>query len=329
MDEIAKQAHEGSVAAIVQIMNDRLADMGVRTRAVLEKGILQVLCEAKESEQLEQSVLIEQLQEILEAIEPQNLRRVNICSRIANEQQLVWLEDVHHNPENQLLWSQEIVLRKASTFQNWFRKENKSKQSEQKSTAIQLSSNSSPPSSSKVRNIVGMLLLCTVSFLAGLAYNNWRAQNLDFSQLAGLFPFFKSSVSSVSPAAPVAQTTESPTDTPAASPTPAVSPTPSPLQTETPTTVVLPAPGDSNAPATTEDPFSEAVRLAEEVSLKGQTAQTKAEWLNLSAQWQKASELMNSVAQDDPRYDVARDRVEFYQKNSEVARTQAQKQDNN
>lgn len=328
MDEIAKQAHEGSVAAIVQIMNDRLADMGVRTRAVLEKGILQVLCEAKESEQLEQSVLIEQLQEILEAIEPRNLRRVNICSRIANEQQLVWLEDVHHNPENQLLWSQEIVLRKAGIFQNWFstgqgdRQVNKSGQSQQKSTSIQLSTNSSPHTSSRVRNILGMLLLCTVSFLAGLAYNNWRGQNLDFSQLAGLLPFFKPSVSSVSPAAPVAQTTESPPETPA-------SPAPAPIQTTTPETVVLPTPNDSNASATTADPFSEAVRLAEEVSLQGQTAQTKAEWLNLSAQWQKASELMNSVAQDDPRYNTARDRVEFYQKNSEVARTQAQKQDNN
>ncbi|WP_204105400.1 MULTISPECIES: hypothetical protein [Spirulina sp. CCY15215] len=328
MDEIAKQAHEGSVAAIVQIMNDRLADMGVRTRAVLEKGILQVLCEAKESEQLQQSVLIEQLQEILEAIEPQNLRRVNICGRIANEQQLIWLEDVHRNPENPLLWSQQIVLRKASIFQRLFhnrqddRDGNAEVRSPQKSTSIQLSSNFSSRSSSKMRNILGMLVLCTVSFLAGLAYNNWRGQNLDFSQLMGILPFFKSSVSSVSPAAPIAQTTESPAEAPVAS-------APSPVQTVTPTTLVLPTPNDSNALRTEADPFSEAVRLAEEVSLKGQTAQTKAEWLDLSAQWQKASELMNSVPREDSRYNVARDRVEFYQKNSEVARTQAQKQDNN
>ncbi|MGK7926358.1 MAG: hypothetical protein AB4290_14165 [Spirulina sp.] len=337
MDEIAKQARQGSVAAIVQIMNDRLSDMGVRTRAVLEKGILQVLCEAKKSEPLEQSTLIARLREILEAIEPRNLRRVKICSRIAREQQLVWLEDIHRNPENEVLWCQEIVLRKPNIWHKLFPKPKSDRQNRDRQNNLSEEARpnktptSTPPSSpipTRMRNGLGMVALCTVSFLAGLAYNNWREQNFDFSQLAELFPFLKSPVSSVSPAAPIVQPTASPasqTDAPpvANSHTPS---DPPPTRKANPDIIILPTPGTATTPTVTADPFAAAVRLAEEVSLKGQTAQTEAEWLNLSAQWTKASELMKSVSADDPRYSTARDRVVFYQKNSEVARARAKEQ---
>ena len=64
IDNIARQARQGSVAAIIQVLNDKLAHSGVRTRAVLENGVLQLLCEAAKTEQLEQSSLVERIQHI-------------------------------------------------------------------------------------------------------------------------------------------------------------------------------------------------------------------------------------------------------------------------
>ncbi|MEQ8386115.1 MAG: hypothetical protein RH949_27525 [Coleofasciculus sp. A1-SPW-01] len=120
MDDIAKQAHQGSVAAIIQMLNQQLADDRVRTRAVFAEGVLHLLCEAPVVEPLERSVLVNHIQKILEDIAPRNIRRVNINSRIVQEQQLLWLEEISRNPDH-LLWSQEIVLSKPSLLQQWIK----------------------------------------------------------------------------------------------------------------------------------------------------------------------------------------------------------------
>ncbi|HAJ60521.1 MAG TPA: hypothetical protein DCP31_15680, partial [Cyanobacteria bacterium UBA8543] len=62
--------------------------------------------------QLEQSVRVAQIRQILEDIAPRNIRRVRINSRIVREQQLLWLEEITRDPEHQLLWSEEIILTK-------------------------------------------------------------------------------------------------------------------------------------------------------------------------------------------------------------------------
>ena len=116
INDIAWQAHQGSVAAIIQILNERLANSGVRTRAIFEKGVLQLLCEASTVDKLEQSILVKQIRQILESIAPRNIRRVNINSRIVREQQLLWLEEISRDPENQLLWSEEVTLVKPHIF---------------------------------------------------------------------------------------------------------------------------------------------------------------------------------------------------------------------
>jgi hypothetical protein len=110
INDIAWQAHQGSVAAIIQVLNEKLTQSGVRIRAVFADGVLQLLCEAAKVEQLEQSSLVEQIQQVLESIAPRNIRRVNINSRIVREQQLLWLTEIERDRENQLLWSQEITL---------------------------------------------------------------------------------------------------------------------------------------------------------------------------------------------------------------------------
>lgn len=120
MDDIAKQAHQGSVAAIIQILNQQLADDRVRTRAVFADGVLHLLCEAPVAEPLERSVLVNHIQKILEDIAPRNIRRVNLNSRIVQEQQLLWLEEISRNPDH-LLWSQEIILSKPNLFQQWIK----------------------------------------------------------------------------------------------------------------------------------------------------------------------------------------------------------------
>lgn len=123
VNDIFRQAHQGSVAAIIQVLNDKLADSGVRTRAIFANGVLQLLCEAATPDQLDQTTLTERIRKILESISPKHIRRVNINSRIVREQQLLWLEEISRDPDGQLLWAQEINLRRPNfvraIFEDW------------------------------------------------------------------------------------------------------------------------------------------------------------------------------------------------------------------
>jgi len=121
MNDIAKQAHNGRVAAIIQIINQQMTDLGVRTRAVFTNNVLQLLCEAKNPESLDKSTIVTKISEILESISPRNIRRVRINSRILKEQQLLWLENITQDPENQLLWSEDIILKKPNIFKQCFK----------------------------------------------------------------------------------------------------------------------------------------------------------------------------------------------------------------
>ncbi len=108
-NDIRKQAHQGSVAAIIQVLNQELSDLGVRTRAVYDDGLLQLLCEADTPTQLNQETLPDRIKEILELLAPRGVRRVNINSRIVREQQLLWLDEVNREPKK-LLWYKEVNL---------------------------------------------------------------------------------------------------------------------------------------------------------------------------------------------------------------------------
>ncbi|MFM7450099.1 MAG: hypothetical protein ACKO24_16070 [Leptolyngbyaceae cyanobacterium] len=114
-NDIFKQAGQGSVAAIIQVLNHAFSNDGVRTRAFFADGVLQLLCEAPTVEQLDQEPLVERVRQELEEIAPRNIRRVNINSRIIREQQLLWLDEIHRDPKT-LLWSQEILLNKPNVF---------------------------------------------------------------------------------------------------------------------------------------------------------------------------------------------------------------------
>jgi hypothetical protein len=50
----------------------------------------------------------------------------------------------------------------------------------------------------------------------------------------------------------------------------------------------------------------------------------RAEWLDLAARWQQASDLMKQIPESDARYDTAQKRVKLYQENSEAVLQNAQ-----
>ncbi|NEO88479.1 MAG: hypothetical protein F6J87_30260 [Spirulina sp. SIO3F2] len=339
--DVAKQAQQGSMAAIIQILNERLADRGVRTRAVLIDGVLQLLCEATEEASLEQSSLVPQVREILEDIDPRHLKRVNIFGRIAQEQQMLWLEDMARNPDHSILWTEQITLRRSPFWQRWWPTKTTTPTavasaspepdfdteltaldndeldidesgSETPTETPLETAREAPPASSHsspvLRNILGLVTLCIVSFIFGQYYEQWRSKP--------------------SPQAETVAPSTTPSPTPSASPSPqpttvVISPT-----SATPTvqpqsqSPVLPAPTDAASPD--EDAFTRAVRLAEEASLGGQEAKTAGQWQALVKKWQEASKLMQSVPDSDERSAVARDRSKVYQDNSQLAQKKVQ-----
>jgi hypothetical protein len=284
VNDIAKQANQGSVAAIIQVLNEKLADSGVRTRAIFADGVLQILCEAATAEQLEPSELIGQIRHTLEAIAPRNIRRVNINSRIVREQQLLWLDEISRDPENQLLWSQEITLNKPNILRHMLNEW-------QQHAALR---KPNLPTRSAVqqrerhqfwRGLVGGASASLLLLLGGWALYSWLG-------------------------APKPQ---------------AVAPTPSP-SAATPEPALVQSPSAQVSPVSKQDEFAIAVRLAQQASQEGLTAQSQAQWLELAARWQRASDLMAGVPPADDRYQTAQDRVVAYRKNKELALEKANQQ---
>ncbi|PSN19735.1 hypothetical protein C7271_05805, partial [filamentous cyanobacterium CCP5] len=111
INDIDWQARQGSVAAIIQILNEHFSDCQVRTRAVLDQGVLQLLCEAPTPQQMPQNEVVGRVKTVLENVCPRGIYRVNVNGRIVNEQQLLWLDAIRRDPEHQLLWSELITLK--------------------------------------------------------------------------------------------------------------------------------------------------------------------------------------------------------------------------
>lgn len=290
-DNIVQQARQGSIAAIVQVLNDNLTDVGVRTRAVFADGWLQLLCESPQADRLDRDTVVDRIRSLLEQISPRNIRRLNLYCRIAREDQLLWLDEIRRDPETQLLWSEKVVLRRPNPI---------------KRAIAALKTPSSPRpvalpkkiAVSKPRNrdrfqqglIGGAILAVLLVIGGGWAYQTWLADSSGSESLTET-----DSEPNLDNAEPSAEDPAAPT---AATPTPTATPTP--------------------------DPFAQAVALAEQASIAGQTAQTRAQWLDLAAKWQRAADFMAQVPPDDPRYETARDRTQVYRQNSDVAQQRAE-----
>ena len=273
VNDILGQARQGSVAAIIQVLNERLADANIRTRAILADGVLQLLCEAPTAEQLAQEDVVPRVQSILEGLSPKHIRKVNINSRIVREQQLLWFEEITRDPENQLLWSELIKLKQLHPISRFWQDVRQPKNRYE----ILVPDSKQNKLSQKyfLRGLVGGASLCLLLLLLGWVFKH--RLEVSWSQEA----------------------------------TPTTAPTP---EGTTPSTTTPPP----------QDTFAQAVRLAEQAATDGQAAQTPAEWLDLAARWQRASELMAAVSPDSPNYQTAQDRVAAYQQNSAQALIQAE-----
>jgi hypothetical protein len=277
-NNLTKQARAGSIAAIIQLLNENLASIGVRARAVRDNSVLQLLCEAETVEQLEQSALVERVRQILESIGPRDIRRVKINSRIVREQQLLWLEEINRDPDNQLLWFEEIKLAGHHPLQRLVTELREGKTQPLKQPIPKPSSSPFIRDRRQLRRgiMFGAILSLLLLLVSWAFYNSLRPKQADSTQ---------ANADALSGAAnQTSQTDELVTD-----------------------------------------PFAAAVRMAEQASAAGRTAQTPAQWLEIATRWQKASDLMAKVPEEDNRHKTAQNRKVLYRKNSEAALEQVAK----
>lgn len=293
-ENVAKQARSGSVAAIIQLLNEKLTNTGVRTRAVRENDLLQLLCEAEKAEQLEKSTLVPQIQEILTIISPRNIRRAKINSRIIQEQQLLWLEEINRDPESQLLWVEEIKLPKGHFWDRWGENLAEPKFSVGKQPTLKASLTPVERSRQQWRRgiVVGALFSLSISLVGWAVYHNLTRPASQTAakkpnSSAGTWPNLSSPNQKPNTAKAVVQQT--------------------------------------SVSAVMSDPFVAAVKLAEQAVAAGQVAKTPAQWLEIAAKWQKASDYMSNVPANDDRYKVAQNRKVLYRQSSEIALKEAQK----
>ncbi|MEH2182648.1 hypothetical protein [Nostoc sp.] len=294
INDIAWQAHQGSVAAIIQLLNEKLAHSCVRTRAIFSDGVLQILCEAAKVEQLEQSPLVEQIQQILESIAPRYIRRVKINSRIVREQQLLWLKEIDSDRENQLLWSQEITLIQPNIVKQLIKditeaqaelgKPNYPKTQVSRSLVLINKEKSKNKPKTKILAAAGLCSLLLLSWVVYAQLGNMR--NL------------------IQPETSKSLTTENTNDRKAQ--TPSHSP-------------------NNSFSEPSDDPFQISVRIANQASASGKTATTSTQWLEIAAKWQRASDLMSTVPKTHSRYQEAKIRTQLYKKYSEAAQKEADK----
>jgi len=285
IDDIARQARQGSVASIIQILNDELAQVGVRARAVFAEGVLQLLCEAATPQLLEQSSLVDRVQEILEGISPHNIGRVNINSRLVREHQLLWLEEISRDPENQLLWSQEIKLRKPNLFKRLAAAhyERQAQAGKRALPRMAVPRSMQQPQQFQ-RGIVGGISLTVLLLAAVVAiYKGLNSQEINSTQ-ATTQAVAKAAPSEAKPALKISK--------------------------ETVNSAV--------------DSFAQAVRVAEQAANDSKTAQSREDWLVVAAKWQQASDLMAAVPSKHPRYTTALNRTALYRQNSDKAQQEAQ-----
>ena len=281
-NDIRKQAHQGSVTAIIQVLNQDLSDVGVRTRAVFDGGVLQLLCEADTPSQLSEATLPDRVKTILESVAPRGVRRVNVNSRIVREQQLLWLDEINRDPAK-LLWSREINLIRPNFFKTMIEDVQESF-APNPDAILGLSPRQQREKRQFWRGILG-----GVGATIALLGSGWVLyQLLQGQSNTATAP---TSLASVPNSAPASPSTSPPPNSPQ-------KPSEKPI-----------------------DPFPTAVRLAEETATAGGKAQSSEDWKAIAEKWEKASELMSQVPPTDKNYAIAQDRTTRYKNNQASALT--------
>jgi hypothetical protein len=279
-DEIKYQARQGSISAIISILNDELKDDGITSKAVLDQGKLQLLCEGDTQEKLDQSQVVEKVKNILNQIPITKFRKVIVNSRITKKDQSLWLEEIREDKKNNLLWYEEITIKKLNIFQQIYVKyQYTQKPQVRKKEILNSVARQKIKSQQKSNKNITWELTFGISFGILIIIGGW---------------WFANRSAQTSQTSPINETTETKPNN----------------ETETPVT---------SSEETETDPFYEAVTLANSAYGEGINATTQNQWLEIAQKWQKASELMAKVKPDHPRFEEAQTRIDSYQKNSEVA----------
>lgn len=292
-NNLIQLAHQGSVKAIMEVLNKQLQDTGVSTRVALgANGVLEILCEAGHPENLDKRVIVSRIQRSLDQLSPRPFRQVHIQSCLTNDVQSLWVSTLSFDARRKLLWSEKIQIRHLSwlkrTLRAWGIKLPKSKRKKRAAklgfTATAPSSGSrSEPNKSEQKapsfHLSPKSKLVAGAIAAGvcgwLSHDWWQLK----TQVQGEQHHSNGT-------------------------------------TMTQTTTV-------NSSELSFEPFNQAVRLAIQASNGGQSATTYGEWVDLANRWQQASELMKLVAPSHPRYAEAQERVLSYRQNSELALAKA------
>jgi len=177
IDDIDRQARQGSVAAIIQLLNEHFAAASIRTRAILDNGVLQLLLEAPTADHLPQQTTIDQVRQVLEGISPRGITRVTINSRIVQEQQLLWLDEIKRDPDHQLIWSEPITLRRSNPLTRLWQ----DMTAPRRSSPFLADVPSNKPTSSQTafwRGLLGGASLCLLLGLVGWATKDWLGVRL-------------------------------------------------------------------------------------------------------------------------------------------------------
>jgi hypothetical protein len=177
IDDIDFQARQGSVAAIIQILNEHFANNSIRTRAIQDNGILQLLVEAPTADALPREGVVEQVRTLLESISPRGISRVNINGRIVQEQQLLWLDEIKRDPEHSLLWSEPITLKRPNIIARLWRD---ARAPRQRNPFLDDVYHKKPASSRSAfwRGLIGGASLALLLLLVGWATKDWLGVDL-------------------------------------------------------------------------------------------------------------------------------------------------------
>ena len=177
IDDIDLQARQGSVAAIIQLLNEHFAEEGIRTRAIQDNGVLQLLVEAPTADALPKESVVNEVRQVLESISPRGISRVNINSRIVQEQQLLWLDEIKRNPDKTVLWAEPIVLKRPNPAVRLWRD---LRSPRQRNPYLDDVYKKKPLSSSTAfwRGLIGGASLALLLLLVGWATKDWLGVDL-------------------------------------------------------------------------------------------------------------------------------------------------------
>ena len=182
IDDIDLQARQGSVAAIIQLLNEHFADDGIRTRAIQDSGILQLLIEAPTADALPQEAVVDEVRHVLESISPRGISRVNINSRIVQEQQLLWLDEIKRDPAKNLLWAEPITLKRPNPVARLWRD---LRTPRQRNPFLDDVYQKKPVSSRSAfwRGLIGGASLALLLLMVGWATKDWLGVDLNLRSL--------------------------------------------------------------------------------------------------------------------------------------------------